>query len=105
MKKVLLSVFTLALILAVTTTGVFAAGHGRRPGDGTGSGSCTGANCLYADADGDGVCDYRGSGCNHGLGNSFVDGNGDGICDNLGTGVRPMDGTGHGYGCHGGRNR
>ena len=34
---------------------------------------------YYADANGDGICDYCNASC------AFVDANGDGICDNYGT--------------------
>ena len=118
MKKVLFCALTLALVLTAATVSVFAAGHGRAQGAGTGVCSGMVANCRYTDQDGDGVCDYLGTNCHYtdadgngicdyfgtgcgGQGNGFTDKNGDGVCDHR-SDSRPMDGSGWGY--HGGRH-
>ena len=80
MKKVLMGTAAAALLLTIGVTGAFAAGPGwgQRAGGGTG--------CRFADADGNGVCDYCGETrtlCAGG-GQYFVDADGNGVCDNCG---------------------
>lgn len=73
----------IAILLAVfvLSTAALAAGHGR----GGGIRACDGTGSSYADANGDGVCDYYGTGtC--GMGCAYVDADGDGVCDRYGTG-------------------
>ena len=97
----------IAILLAVfvLSTAALAAGHGRciRACDGTGSSyadangdgvcdyygtqSCTGS---YVDEDGDGVCDHYGTkSCSN-----YADDDGDGVCDNAGSAARQRNGTG-----------
>lgn len=73
----------IAILLAVfvLSTAALAAGHGR----GGGIRACDGTGSSYADANGDGVCDYYGTGtC--GMGRAYVDADGDGVCDRYSTG-------------------
>ena len=74
----------IAILLAVfvLSTAALAAGHGR----GGGIRACDGTGSSYADANGDGVCDYYGTGRGAGRGFGFVDEDGDGVCDYYGTG-------------------
>ncbi len=102
MKKTAMMIAAAALACTVGATGVWAAGAGRAHGNRT----CTTAQCLFTDTDGDGVCDYAADGtcrydtdgdgvCDYGY--CFTDENGDGICDNRTTGGC----QGGGHGCHG----
>lgn len=120
MKKTAMMIAAAALACTVGATGVWAAGAGRAHGNRT----CTTAQCLFTDTDGDGVCDYAADGacrydadgdgvcdyaadgtcrydadgdgvCDHGY--CFTDEDGDGICDNRATGGC----QGGGHGCHG----
>lgn len=65
---------TMALILSMCSTTIFAARHTNGK--------------YYVDADGNGICDNYASNCNgygkhSGCGKEYVDADGDGICDNM----------------------
>lgn len=94
MKKALLGVLSTAVVLSLCALTAFAACPG---------GLCdnTGSRCVYADADGDGLCDNCGA--YHrcaGTGScaNFADADGDGLCDNYGSGQSRSCGYGHGHG-------
>lgn len=103
MKKVILGAVTAAVILSLGVTTALAAGPG--------CGRCfaDGGECVYADTDGDGVCDNCGTyhRCGTAGGGNFVDADGDGICDNYGSGQGCGRGghCGRGDGFRGGRGR
>lgn len=111
MKKFLTCVCVLALMIAVGSTSVFAAGgrRGRRCANVDRQTVCDYYNTeyKYVDSDEDGLCDtcglshWRGEGC----GAAYVDEDEDGICDNRAAGTC-QNGSGLRRGrCGGGRGR
>lgn len=106
MKKLLANIVMMVMVLSASATSAFAAGYGQGGcfADANGDGICdyAGISCpYYADADGDGICDNYGKG----YGRYFVDADGDGICDNYANGVCPGNGMGRGCGFRGGCHR
>lgn len=104
-KKLFTGIFASALVLAVGTTGAFAAepydhGYSDRSVSGTllhcvdadHNGLCDTCGAAiykgagFIDEDNDGICDNFASGA-CGNGNGFVDRDGDGICDNSASGA------------------
>lgn len=77
MKKALLGVLSTAIFLSFCAVTAFAA--------------CPGGGCRFADANG-GLCDNTGSRC------VYADADGDGLCDNYGSGQSRSCGYGHGHG-------
>ncbi|MGN0171790.1 MAG: hypothetical protein ACI39E_03280 [Acutalibacteraceae bacterium] len=91
MKKVWMIGLTAALVLAMGTTSVLAAGAGRGK-QGAENGSCGYAQsgACYTDEDGDGICDNRDAQTGVGAGNGKQgagNGNQSGICLRDGTGA------------------
>ncbi len=101
MKKTFAGILTAAFVLGLGVTSAFAAGRGCHSHGGHHGGACDYAysSCLYADEDGDGICDYCGMSSSdenwHGV--HFVDANNDGICDYYADGTCPHNGSGYGH--------
>lgn len=92
MKHLRWGIFFAALLVMLSTVGVYAAGGrtcGRSYTDGNNDGICDNRDTCsraFVDADGDGFCDNRGTFCGRGTcSGTFVDTDGNGICDNQGT--------------------
>ena len=109
MKKTAMVIAAAALACTVGATGVWAAGAGRAHGNRT----CTTAQCLFTDTDGDGVCDYAADGtcrydtdgdgvCDYAAdGTCRYDTDGDGVCDYAADGTCRYDADGDGVCDHG----
>ncbi len=85
MKKVLLGVLAAVAVLLVGTISAFAAGSGVGENNADADNHSaygvigTGHGRHFADANGDGICDYSGGAC------GYVDRDNDGLCDNCGV--------------------
>ena len=104
-KAAAAALLTAILALSIGTFSAFAAGPGgdRNFADADGDGICdyAGTVCPYTDENGDGICDLCGLGQKSGAGRNFMDTDGDGVCDNRTAGLCP----GQGRKFQGGRNR
>lgn len=110
MKRIPLSIASVALILSLGTVNALAAGHhGYQSYAGSNAnGARNGLGRNFVDENSDGVCDFYGSGRNfvdenddgicdfYGSGHNFVDENGDGVCDFYDSGRNFVDENGDG---------
>ncbi len=89
-QKWLVAALLVVLTLALTTTALAHGGHhgGRHGCHSYSTPACTVTACVYADEDGDGICDYFGD---H---RACVDADGDGVCDWRCEGYADADGDG-----------